>query len=33
MINRTWGELEQQVRERHDEHDLEGKSGVQIDSN
>jgi GST-like protein len=33
MINRTWGEMEEQVRERHDENDLEGKSGVQIDSN
>jgi GST-like protein len=30
MINRTWGEMEEQVRERHDENDLEGKSGIQI---
>ena len=33
MINRTWGELGEQVRERHDEHDLEGKLGVHLDSN
>lgn len=32
MINRTWGEPEEQVRERHDENDLEGKSGIQIDN-
>jgi GST-like protein len=30
MINRTWGEPEEQVRERHDEIDFKGKSGVQI---
>jgi hypothetical protein len=30
MINRNWGEMEEQVRERHDENDLEGKSGIQI---
>ncbi len=30
MINRTWGKLEEQVRERHDAIDLLGKSGVHI---
>lgn len=30
MINRTWGEPETQVRERHDNKDLLGKSGVLI---
>ena len=30
MINRTWGKLEEQVRERHDAIDLLGKSGGHI---
>jgi GST-like protein len=30
MINRTWGEPEEQVPERHDVSDLEGKTGVLI---
>lgn len=30
MINRTWGEPHEQVRERHDESDFTGKSGVQL---
>lgn len=30
MVNRTWGEPETQVRERHHNTDLQGKHGVQI---
>jgi GST-like protein len=30
MINRTWGEQEEQVRERHEPIDYKGKSGVHI---
>jgi GSH-dependent disulfide-bond oxidoreductase len=30
MINRTWGEDEEQVRERHDKSDLDGKPGVLV---